>query len=98
MDWAVLPIIALALLTDAAVRGTAYRLGQTQRDPWHLDDARIGVVASLHGLGAFLFGHVAGLLLEQLGARRGGTLGSAAVSATVMGTASTPHLVLFAAA
>jgi MFS family permease len=98
LDRAVAQVVALAFLTNAAVMGSAYLLGQALRDLWQLDYATIGLIVSLYGLGALLFGPPAGLLLERLGVQRGAALGLLAVTASVAGMAGAPHPWVFAAA
>jgi len=98
LDRAVAQVVALAFLTNAAVMGSAYLLGQALRDLWQLDYATIGLIVSLYGLGALLFGPPAGLLLERLGVQRGAALGLLAVSASIAGMAGAPHPWAFAAA
>ncbi len=96
LDRSVAQVVALAFLTNAAVMGTAYLLGQALRDLWGLDYATIGVIVSLYGLGALLFGPPTGVLLERLGAQRGAALGLAAVSLSILGMTLAPHPLLFA--
>ncbi len=98
LDRGVAQVVALAFLTNAAVMGTAYLLGQALRDLWQLDYATIGLVVSLYGLGAILFGPPAGLLLEHLGAQRGAMIGLVAVSSAIAVMAIAPHPWVFAAA
>lgn len=78
--------------------GTAYLLGQTLRDLWQLDYATIGVIVSLYGLGAILFGPPAGFLLERFGLRTGSTIGLLAVSLSIATMALAPHPWVFAGA
>ncbi len=96
LDRAVAQVVGLAFLTNAAVMGTAYLLGQAVRDLWGLDYATIGVIVSLYGLGAILFGPPTGFLLERLGVQRGAALGLAAVSLAIAGMALAPHPAVFA--
>ncbi|MDW8058627.1 MAG: MFS transporter [Thermomicrobium sp.] len=98
LDRAVAQVVALAFVTNAAVMGTAYLLGQALRDLWGLDYATIGLVVSLYGLGAILFGPPAGYLLERFGAQRGAAIGLLAVSLAIAAMALAPRPWIFAAA
>lgn len=98
LDRGVAQVVALAFLGNAAVMGTAYLLGQALRDLWQLDYATIGLVVSLYGLGAILFGPPAGLLLERVGAQRGAAFGLLAVSSAIAVMAAARDPWAFAAA
>lgn len=98
LNRSVAQVVVLAFLTNAAVMGTAYLLGQTLRDLWQLDYATIGIIVSLYGLGAILFGPPAGYLLERVDLQASSTIGLLAVSLSIATMALAPHPWVFAAA
>lgn len=93
----VVQVILVTFFANAAIMGTAYLLGQALRDLWQLNYATIGLIVSLYGLGAILFGPATGSLLERFGLQRGAQYGILWVGGMILVMTLAPHPVPFGA-
>lgn len=97
LNRSVLRVVLLAFFANAAIMGTAYLLGQTLKDLWNLDYGTIGLIVSLYGLGAILFGPVTGWLLGRWSLQRSAVVGILWVSLMIAVMALAPEPLVFAA-